>query len=145
MKRVNIVIDVVLTVFYTNNMGAKEAINRANNLMGSAIVALAGFAFLPEAFVEDEWQHKIDEGLLFVLGIIAIVWYKTGKNRFTRSIAPIVLSSIALVIKIIGMIIEHADKEDAGDEFGGIILFALATIFIIYLYKKSKKLLESAS
>jgi hypothetical protein len=123
----------------------KEAVNRTNNLIGVTVVALAGLAFLPEAFVEDEMMHKVDDILLFWLGIGAIVWYKMGKNRFSKSIAPILFTGAALVIKIFGMIIERADKEDLGDEFGGVILFILATVFVIYLYKKSEKMLESAS
>jgi hypothetical protein len=72
-------------------MTIDEAFQRGNNLLATAIVALSGFAFLPEFFLEDEWFHKLDEGLLFLLGIAGIVWYLTGRNRVTRSIVPVAL------------------------------------------------------
>ena len=118
--------------------------HRGNNLVATAIVALSGFAFFPEFFLEDEWQYKIDEGLLFLLGLGAIGSYFKGKNRFKRSIAPIIFVVIALIIKIVAIVIEHKDKEDVGDDVGALVLFVCATIFVIWLYIKSKKFKETA-
>ncbi len=123
-------------------MTVTESINRTTNLLGVAITALAGFAFLPEVILETEPPFKIDDSLLFILGIAAIIWYKMGKNRFTRSKAPVIFVAVALLVKIMGVIIEIKEKDDVGDDFGGLILFICGTLFIFMVYKTSKKLLS---
>lgn len=126
-------------------MTIKEAINRGNNLLGVAIVALSGFAFFPDTFVESEFSGKLDELLMLLVGIIAIIWYKLGNNRFSRSVTPIVIVIASLVIKLIGIYLERGEVEDLGDEFGGAVLLTLATITLIWLHVRSKKLMESSS
>lgn len=117
-------------------MTIEEAWNRGNNLVAVATVALAGFAFAPEMVSETEWPFKIDDILLLLLGIGAIAWYK--KNALTRSLVPIILTILALFIKVGAIVVEFKDKEDVGDDFGGIILFLLATFFVLWLYVRSK-------
>src|SRR6266566_1249540 len=109
-------------------MTVDEAFQRGNNLLATAIVALSGFAFLPEFFFEDETLHKLDEALLFVLGIIAIVWYLTGRHRFTRSLLPVLLVVAALAVKLVGFLLELGDVQDIGDDYGALILFLLASV-----------------
>jgi hypothetical protein len=58
---------------------------------------------------------------------------------------PVALVSLGCLIKIIGLLIEMGDPESVGDDFGGLILFVLATGLVIYQYTKTKKLLESQS
>ena len=125
-------------------MTTTEAINRAYNLLGVAIVALQGFAFAPVFFVEDELTHKLDEGLLFLLGIGAIVWYLIGKNKFSRSLVPILLVAAALVIKLIAFFLEAGDAADLGDEFGAIVLFALGAGLLTWQYVNTKRLEEKS-
>ena len=119
----------------------KEVINRGFNLLAISIVGLASFAFLPEVFVEKDMPDKIDDTLLFILGIVAMFWYKKSNNSRIRSIIPVVFVLIGLVIKIIGIIIEHGDAEALGDDMGGLILFVGAITLMIFQYKKTKKIL----
>lgn len=119
-------------------MSIKEAVVRGNNMLSAAIVGLAGFSFLPEAFIEDKSQYKIDDSVLFLLGLVAIGWYLKGKNKFTRSIWPVVIVWAGLAVKIMGIVIEIKEKDDVGDDFGGFILFVLASILVTWLYIKAK-------
>lgn len=125
-------------------MSIEEAYNRGNNLVATAIASLAGFAFLPETILEPEIPFKIDDIALFLTGITAIAWYRKGNNRFTRSFKPVLLVFFGLVIKIAAIMVEIKDKEDVGDDFGGMILFVLATLFVLWLYFKSKKVKENS-
>ena len=120
-------------------MTPKEIWNRGNNLLATAILTLSGFAFLPEFFIEDEWQHKLDEAFLFLLGLHALGWYLRGKNKFQHSLKPVVLVWIGFAIKIMAAVLEMKDKEDIGDDMGALILFLLAGILVTYLYIKAKK------
>jgi hypothetical protein len=115
-------------------MTVSEAYQRGNNLVAVAIVALSGLAFLPEFFFETEGPFKIDEAVLFLLGVAAVAWYMMGRNKFSRSLVPMGLMIAALAVKVLGLILEIGDSEDAGDEYGALILFALATITVVWLY-----------
>lgn len=125
-------------------MNISQSINRAFNLLAASIISLAGFAFLPEAFLEQDIPDKADDALLFIVGLVAIVWYKLGANRYSRSLMPVVLIAIALAVKLMGVIIEIGDPESVGDDFGGLILFVLATGLVVYQFYKAKKLLQAA-
>jgi hypothetical protein len=112
-------------------MSISESINRGYNLLVTSIVSLAGLAFLPEAFLEKDIPDKVDDTLLFVIGMLGIWWYNRGDNRFKHSIVPVVL-----------VILAFDDAEAVGDDFGGLILFALAVGLAVYQYQKTKKLLS---
>ena len=124
-------------------MNITQSVNRTINLVGVTIAGLAGFAFAPEAIIEPDTIDKVDDTLIFLLGIGAIVWYLRNGNRFARSIVPIALVAAGLVLKIFAIIVEFSDKEDVGDDFGGLILFALGTGFLIYQYMNASKTAES--
>ena len=126
-------------------MTVRDALNRGYNLIGTAIIAISGLAFFPEFFTEDELTHRLDEGVLFLLAISSIVWYLTGKNKFSRTIVPILFTSAALVMKLIAFfLLEKGDAADLGDEFGAIILFVITLAFLIWQYIGIKRMVQTA-
>src|ERR1043166_1249860 len=126
-------------------MTVQQSINRGLNLLGTAIVGLAGFAFAPEIFLENEWADRADDIGLFLLGIAAICWYLWKDNRYARSLAPVFFVVVALALKIAALMIEFDDPDAAGDDFGGVILFVLSAILVGFLFWRTKKLLEENS
>ena len=124
-------------------MNITQSINRTVNLLGVAIAGLAGFAFAPEAIIEPDWIDKVDDTLIFVIGIAAIVWYLQNGNRYARTIIPIILVGVGLLLKIFAVAVEFADPQDVGDDFGGLILFALAVALLIYEYVKAGRTAEA--
>ncbi len=124
-------------------MTTQESVNRGFNLLATSIVGLTGFAFLPEVFVEKDMPDKIDDALLFILGIAAMFWYSRSNNRIARSVIPVVFVVLALVVKIGGLMIELDDPEAFGDDIGGLILLVLSVILIVYQYVKVPKLLNA--
>lgn len=125
-------------------MTIQESINRGFNLLAISITALAGFAFAPEMFVETDMPDKIDDALLFVLGIVAIFWYRKNNNRYVHSVLPVAFVIIGLLIKIGGLLVEIADPESFGDDIGGLIMFGLSAGFIVQQFKKTKQLIAVA-
>lgn len=117
-------------------MTAHELWNRGNNLVSIAIIAIGGLAFFPEVFAEDELLHKLDDGLLFILSLVSIIWYRKKNNRFSRSLTPVIFTLTALAVKFLAILIEIKDKEDIGDDFGGLILFVLAALLSVVLYRR---------
>src|SRR4051812_34994868 len=102
------------------SMNIRESINRSFNLLGTSIVGLAGFAFAPEIFLENEWADRADDMGLVLLGIFGISWYLWKNNKYARSIAPVIFVVIALALKIAALLIEFDDPDAAGDDFGGL-------------------------
>ena len=126
-------------------MTVRDALNRGYNLVGTAIIAISGLAFFPEFFTEDEPTHKFDEGVLLLLAIGAIAWYLTGKNKFSRTVVPILFTAAALVMKLIAFfLLEKGDAADLGDEFGAIILFVITLAFLIWQYVSIKRMAQLA-
>lgn len=122
-------------------MTIQEAWNRGNNLIATTLIAFSAFAFSPEAFMEDKMLYKVDDTLLFLLGCGAIWWYRKGKNKFKRSLIPVLFISVGFVIKLGGLLVELKEKDDMDDDHAGVILFLLAIIFVWYLYKMTPKIL----
>jgi len=84
-------------------------------------------------------DDKVDDTLLLVLAIIAVVWYKKGTNRFQRTVMPVVFTFLGLLTKIGAVVVEFHDKESVGDDFGGLLVFILATVLVWWLYKRNDK------
>ena len=124
-------------------MTITQSLNRTVNLLGASVAGLAGFAFAPEAIIEPDLIDKVDDTLIFLLGIAAIVWYLRKGNRFLRSITPIGFVVVALLLKIFAIAVEFPEPADVGDDFGGLILFALSTGLLVYLYVNTAKAAES--
>ena len=126
-------------------MTVRDALNRGYNLVGTAIIAMSGLAFFPEFFTEDELTHRLDEGVLFLLAISSIVWYLIGKNKFSRTIVPILFTTAALVMKLITFfLLEKGDAADLGDEFSAIILFVITLALLLWQYVSIKRMAQTA-
>lgn len=121
-------------------MTIREALNRGYNLVGTALVAISGFAFFPQTFAEDELTHKLDEGGLFLLAIGALIWYFVGHNKVSRTIVPVLFAAAALVVKLLAFFfLEAGDATDVGDEFAPLLLFVLALGFLIWQYIRLRR------
>ena len=126
-------------------MTVRDALNRGYNLLGTAIIAISGFAFFPEFFTEDELTHRLDEGVLFLLAISSIVWYLIGKNKFSRTIVPILFTTAALVMKLITFfLLEKGDAADLGDELSAIVLYVISLAFLIWQYVSIRRMAQVA-
>src|SRR5512146_1497239 len=126
-------------------MNLQESVNRSVNLLSVVIVGLAGFAFLPEIFLENEMPDKVDDIALLVIGLFGIWWYRKARNRFMRSALPVVLVVLALATKVGAVLVEFGDKESVGDDFGALILFTLAVGLVVYLYRTATRLSSTTS
>ena len=114
--------------------------NRGNNLAIVAFLGAVALGVLGEVIMEKELIDKLDDALIVILGIIAIVWYLKKNNKFKFSYTPFILISLTFLIKVIALIIEFDDKESVGDEFG-LLLPLLAMVIIAWvLLSKSKKM-----
>jgi hypothetical protein len=103
--------------------------NRGNNLMVVAFLAVLAVGVVAELFAENELLDKADDAAVLLIGIIGVVWYLRGRNRYSYSWTPFVLLALGFVAKVLAFANEFNDPAAAGDEFG--ILPVIAAMLII--------------
>jgi len=125
-------------------MTLQNAINRGYNLLACTTLALAGLAFGTVVFEEADVLDKVDDIGFLVIGAVAVIWYLVGRNRFKRSVVPIVLAGIAIIVQLVGLVLEKDDPASFGDNIGGIWLFVPLFVFLIVRFYINWKYLASA-
>ena len=114
-------------------MSASDAINRGYNLMITAFLALGGIAFGTVITQESDLPDKVDDAGFLLLGIGAVIWYLTSK-RTQRTIVPVILAAAAVVVQIVGVVLENGDDKAFGDNIGGMFLFIPLLVFAALQY-----------
>ena len=114
-------------------MTLEECMNRGFNLMVTAFLFLGGFAFGSVAFspVENDWFDRLDDIGLPLIGLVCLIWFLMGRNRFRRSLVPVVLAGLALAIQILAVPLEHDDAGAFGDNIGGLIMLAPFFVLVV--------------
>jgi hypothetical membrane protein len=107
----------------------REAMNRGNNLMMVAFLAILAVGVFAELFVENELLDKADDAFVLLLGIIGVVWYLRERNRYSYSWTLFVLLALGFVAKCLAFANEFNDPAAVGDEFG--IVPVLAAMLIL--------------
>ena len=126
-------------------MTLQNAINRGYNLLACTALALAGLAFGTVVFEEADLLDKVDDIGFLVIGAVAVIWYLLGHNRFKRSVVPIVLSGIAIIVQVVGLVLEKDDPASFGDNIGGIWLFVPLFVFLIVQFYVNRRLLVASA
>jgi hypothetical protein len=121
-------------------MTVDQALNRGFNLMLTTILLLTRLAFASGGIRENDLTVKLDDLFLLGLGIILLVWYLMGQNRFQRSLVPVVLIVLTLPVQIWGVINEINDQAAVGNDFGGMFIYVPLVLFTLYQYLRPPKL-----
>jgi hypothetical protein len=118
------------------NIKVTEAINRGNNLLGIAYIAITSVGLIDLVFSENEWLDRADDIAIIIIALIGVAWYLSGRNRYTRSLVPLAIVGISFLVKAAALIIEFDDPAAAGDDYGIVIAFFLLTIVeAVILYR----------
>ena len=126
-------------------MTLQNAINRGYNLLACTALALAGLAFGTVVFEEADLLDKVDDIGFLVIGAVAVIWYLVGRNRFKRSVVPIVLSGIAIIVQIVGLALEKDDPASFGDNIGGMWLFVPFFVVLVVQFYVNRRLLVASA
>jgi uncharacterized membrane protein YGL010W len=125
-------------------MTLQNAINRGYNLLACTALALAGLAFGTVVFEEADLLDKVDDIGFLVIGAVAVIWYLVGRNRFKRSLVPIVLSGIAIIVQVVGLVLEKDNPASFGDNIGGMWLFVpLFFVLAVQFYVNRRHLVAA--
>jgi len=120
-------------------MTSQDIYNRGYNLMITALVLLPGLAFGSVILNEPDLNDKIDDGVLLFSGVLILIWYLIGQNRFSRSMVPLGFVVLSIAGQIAGVLIEKDDKEAFGDNIGGMIIFVGVAALAFYQYWRALK------
>ena len=117
-------------------MTLKESISYGYNLMVTAVLFFGTLAFGTLAFspVENDWLDRVDDIGLPLIGIACLVWFLIGRNRYRRSVVPLVFAGLALAIQIIAVPLELDDLAAFGDNIGGLVMLVPFFIFALVYY-----------
>jgi hypothetical protein len=117
-------------------MTLRESINHGYNLMVTAVLLFGGLAFGTLVFnpAENDWFDRLDDIALPLIGIACLVWFLSGRNRFRRSIVPLVLVGLALVLQLVAVPLERDDMAAFGDNIGGLVLLLPFFVFALVYY-----------
>src|SRR6202035_5440830 len=96
-------------------------------------------SLIGEIIGEDDPSDKIDDVIFFVLGVVAITWYKKMGYKAGKTTGSIILLVLGILTKILAISIEYADKEAVGDDFGIISGLIIALVFVIWQTLSHKK------
>lgn len=117
----------------------RDALNRGNNLMMIVALAVTGLGVIGVAILESDLTDKADDIFVVVLGIIGVVWYLIGQNRYKHSWTPFTLVAIAFLGKIGAVFNELNDPNSLGDEYGVVVIFAALTIISGVIMVRSRR------
>jgi hypothetical protein len=102
----------------------EQAHNRGFNLMLTVFILLTGLAFASGGIRENDLTDKLDDLGLLAMGIVLLVWYLIGENRFRRSLVPVIVILLAVPLQIWGLLNEINDKEAVGNDIGGMFMIS---------------------
>jgi hypothetical protein len=124
-------------------MTAEQALNRGFNLMLTVLLLLSGLAFASGGLQENDLTDKLDDLGLFAMGIVLLVWYLLGENRFKRSLFPVIVIVLILPVQVYGLLNEISDKEAVGNDIGGMFLYVPFILFTLYQYIRPPRIAAS--
>ena len=117
-------------------MTAEDLSNRSFNLMVTALVLISGLGFGTAIFTEPEFNDKIDDFVVLGSGLLILVWYLVGRNRYRRSIVPTVFVVLSLGGKLYS-VVERDDRAAFPDDLPGIVIFLGIFAFALYQYLRA--------
>lgn len=118
----------------------QEAMNRGNNLLMVTFVAVIAAGVFSLIFVERELLDKADDIFFAILGIVAVAWYLSGRNRYRYSWVPFGLVATGFLVKVLAFINEFDDPVSAGDEYGVVPAMAIVTVLSAVLMIRARRM-----
>ena len=130
-----------MAVSNPSGLSVSDAVNRGFNLLVTVILGLTGLTFGSEIIAEADPIDKVDNTLLAIIAVVAVVWYLMGKHWVQRSLVPVGLVLGALLVQIMGVAIEIGDPQALGDDIPGMILFTSLVIVVGMLWSVNGRLI----
>ena len=123
-----------------DKLSAKDFFVRGNNLAIITFICLIALGLVGELFIETEFIDKLDDMVIILIAVFAIIWFLSKANSYKVSYTPMVLAILVFLTKVAAFIIEFSDKDARGDEMGLLLPLAVLVVLSIVFLAKSKKM-----
>jgi peptidoglycan/LPS O-acetylase OafA/YrhL len=128
-----VVLAVLVLVVWSSDRAHLTAPSRAwrwMNLLTAGLVIVLAIDLLPDLSEETEWTHRADEMAIELLAGLAIVWFGFRRHRLARSLVPLAIVGLVVVVKLVAIPVEWSDNADVQ---GDIVLAAIGVPVLIAL------------
>jgi hypothetical protein len=112
----------------------REATNRGVNFFGTAVLAMLGTSIVHGLQIANSAAAAADDVALGALAVGAVGWYLWGRNRYRRSLVPLVFLILALGSKLVGMWLSYGTLLMGGPDFGIAVFLAEAALVFGWQY-----------
>jgi hypothetical protein len=117
--------------------------NRGLNLLATSLLVLGGLTFGAVFFQETDPSDKLDDGGFLFIAMLALVWYLLSGNRFARSMVPVLIAGVAVVVQVLGLVLERDDPKAFGDNVGGALYFGVTLILVVVQFRRTRNLVTN--
>jgi len=114
-------------------MTIDEALNRGQNFFGTATLAILATSTIHGFELPYGIAHRIAEIAFGLSAAASIVWYLSGRNRYRRSIAPLIFMLLALLAKLGGALGSYGQIIPVGADLG--IAFLLVVTIVVWVWQ----------
>jgi len=110
-----------------------EALNRGLNFFGTATLAILATSTIHGFELPYGTAHRIAEIAFGLSAAASIVWYLSARNRYRRSVAPLIFMMIALLAKLSGALGGYGQIFPVGADLG--ISFLLVVTMAVWVWQ----------
>jgi hypothetical protein len=117
----------------TDSLTVREAINRGLNFFGVAALGLLATSLIHGLQLARSWSARADDLALAAITLGVLAWYQTGRNRYRRSLVPLMGLLSGVAVKLAGIWLLYGSLVLAGADFG--VAFFLLIAALIYAWE----------
>jgi hypothetical protein len=112
----------------------REALNRGLNFYGVATLTLLATSLIHSLQVAQSWRARAGDLALAAVTIGVLLWYWSGRNRYRRSIIPLIGLLLGVLAKLAGMWLAYGGLVLAGADFGVAFYLLIAALICGWQY-----------
>ena len=112
----------------------REVTNRGLNFFGVAVLGLLTTSVIHGLQLARSWSDRADDLALAAVALGAVAWYLAGRNRYRRSLVPLVGLVLGVVVKLAGLWLLYGRLVLAGADFGVAIFLTVAALIYLWQY-----------
>ena len=122
-----------------DSLTVREALNRGLNFFGVATLGLLATSLIHGLQVARNWSNRADDLALAAIALGVFGWYRTGRNRYRRSLVPLVGLLLGMAAKLAGIWLLYGSLVLAGADFGVSFFLLIAALIYVWQYYHLRK------
>jgi hypothetical protein len=112
----------------------REALNRGLNFFGVATLGLLSTSLIHGLQLAHSWRARAGDLALAAVTVGILVWYLTGRNRYRRTMVPLVGLVLGVVAKLAGIWLLYGRLVLAGADFGVAFYLLIGALIFAWQY-----------